>query len=368
MTVPFLELKATYDELRAEMDAAYRRVMESGWFILGREVEAFENEYASNVGVRHCIGVANGLEALQLSLQAAGIGVGDEVIVPSHSYIASWLAVSQVGAALVPSEPLEGHYSLDPANVEACITPRTRAIMPVHLYGHVGDMDALRTLAQKHNLLLIEDGAQSHGALCRGRQSGALSDIAGISFYPSKNLGAFGDAGAVLTSNDAFAEKIRHLRNYGSKVRYQNEYKGMNSRLSELQAAFLRAKLPLLAEWNQRRQRLAARYNAGLTGVGDVVLHPVPPWSTPVWHLYVIRTRRRNALQSFLNERGIGTQIHYPTPPHLSRAYQDLGWKKGDFPVAERYADELLSLPISPHHTAAQIDYVIDAIRTFHAR
>ncbi|MBP7142191.1 MAG: DegT/DnrJ/EryC1/StrS family aminotransferase [Opitutaceae bacterium] len=368
MIVPFLELKATYNELKAEMDAAYRRVMDSGWFILGREVEAFENDYARHVGVRHCIGVANGLEALQLGLLAAGIGKGDEVIVPSHSYIASWLAVSQAGASLVPSEPVEGQYSLDPAQVVARITPRTRAIMPVHLYGHVGDMDALQAIAKKHSLLLLEDGAQSHGALCRGRQSGALSDIAGISFYPSKNLGAFGDAGAVLTSDDAFAEKIRHLRNYGSRVRYLNEYKGMNSRLSELQAAFLRAKLPLLAEWNQRRQRLAGRYHEGLAGVGDLVLHPVPPWSTPVWHLYVIRTRHRDALQAFLNERGIGTQIHYPTPPHLSQAYKDLGWKRGDFPVAERYAEQLLSLPISPHHTASQIDYVIDTIRAFHAR
>ncbi len=368
MIVPFLELKATYEELRSELDAAYQRVMDSGWFIIGKELEAFEKEYAGNVGVRHCIGVANGLEALQLSLQAAGIGAGDEVIVPSHSYIASWLAVSQVGATLVPSEPEEGQYSLDPAQVEACITPRTRAIMPVHLYGHVGDMDALQSLARRHKLLLVEDGAQSHGALCRGRQSGSMSDIAGISFYPSKNLGAFGDAGAVLTSNDDFAEKIRHLRNYGSKVRYQNDYRGMNSRLSELQAAFLRAKLPLLAEWNQRRQRLAARYHEGLAGVGDLVLHPVPAWSTPVWHLYVIRSRRRNALQSFLSERGIGTQIHYPIPPHLSRAYQDMGWKKGAFPVAEHYAEELLSLPISPHHTPSQIDCVIDAIRAFHAK
>lgn len=368
MKVPFLELKATYDELKPEMDAAYHRVMDSGWYIFGREIEAFESEYAQSVGVRHCIGVANGLEALQLSLQAAGIGPGDEVIVPSHSYIASWLAVSQVGATLVPSEPVNGLYALDPANVEACVTPRSRAIMPVHLYGHVGDMDALRAVAKKHQLLLIEDGAQSHGALCRGRQAGSLSDIAGISFYPSKNLGAFGDAGAVLTSDDALAEKIRHLRNYGSKVRYHNEYKGMNSRLSELQAAFLRAKLPKLAEWNQRRIRLAGRYNEGLAGIGDLRLHPVPPWSAPVWHLYVVRTRQRDALQAFLARREIATQIHYPIPPHLSGAYHDLGWKRGTFPIAERYADELLSLPIGPHHTTAQIEHVIEAVRSFFAR
>ena len=367
MKVPFLELKATYDELRGDFDAAYRRVMDSGWFIFGKELEAFETEYAQSVGTRHCIGVANGLEALQLGLQAADIGPGDEVIVPSHVYIASWLAVSQVRATLVPSEPVEGEYCLDPGHVEACVTSRTRAIMPVHLYGHVGDMDALQAVARKHRLLLIEDGAQSHGAQCRGRQSGALSDVAGISFYPSKNLGAFGDAGAVTTSDDAFAEKIRYLRNYGSKVRYHNEYKGMNSRLSELQAAFLRAKLPRLAEWNERRVRLAARYHEGLSGVGDLVLHPVPSWSKPVWHLYVVRTRRREALQHFLAAREIGTQIHYPIPPHLSGAYRDLGWKRGTFPVAERYADELLSLPIGPHHTESQVDYVIDAVRAFFA-
>lgn len=367
MKVPFLELKATYDELKDDLDAAYRRVMDSGWFIFGKELEAFEGAYAQAVGTRHCIGVANGLEALQLSLLAADIGAGDEVIVPSHAYIASWLAVSQVGATPVPSEPVDGSYSLDPANVEACLTTRTRAIMPVHLYGHVGDMDALQAIARKHRLVLVEDGAQSHGALCRGRQSGSLSDVAGISFYPTKNLGAFGDAGAVTTSDDVLAEKIRHLRNYGSKVRYHNEYKGMNSRLSELQAAFLRVKLAKLDEWNGRRSRLATRYNDGLRGVGDLVLHPAPIWSRPVWHLYVVRTARREALRSFLDARGIATQIHYPIPPHLSGAYRDHGWKRGSFPVAERYADELLSLPIGPHHTEGQVDYVIEVIRSFFA-
>lgn len=365
MKVPFLELKPTYDDLRADIDAAYRRVMGSGWFIFGQELETFEAEYARSVGVAHCIGVANGLEALQLSLMAADIGPGDEVIVPSHSYIASWLAVSQVGATLVPCEPTNDGFSLDTAHVEARITANTRAIMPVHLYGEVGDMDALRELAARHQLLLIEDGAQSHGASCRGRASGALGDIAGISFYPSKNLGAFGDAGAVTTSNNALADRVRTLRNYGSKQRYHHEEKGINSRLSELQAAFLRAKLPYLERWNTHRQKLASLYFEGLSGQAELILPPRYPFSTPVWHLFVVRTSRRDQLRSYLADRGVATQIHYPIPPHLSGAYANQGWKRGDFPLAERYADEVLSLPIGPHHSDSQIHYVIEQTRAF---
>jgi len=365
MKVPFLELKPTYDELRIEMDAAYRRVMDSGWFIFGRELEAFESEYALSVGAKYALGVANGLEALQLILQAAEIGPGDEVIIPSHAYIASWLAVSQVGATLVPCEPEENGYGLDARKVEALVTGKTRAIVPVHLYGHVGDMDALRDVAARHRLLIVEDAAQSHGAACRGRFAGALGDAAGISFYPSKNLGAFGDAGAVTTSNDALAERIRSLRNYGSKVRYHNEFKGMNSRLGELQCAFLRTKLPHLTAWNRRRQTLATQYLHGLDGIGDLVLPHTPAWSVPVWHLFVVRTQRRTDLQTHLAAAGIATQIHYPIPPHLSGAYRDAGWKLGDFPLAERYAREVLSLPIGPHHSEDQIGYAIESIRAF---
>lgn len=365
MQVPFLELKPAYDELRADMDAAYHRVMESGWFIFGQELAGFEREYAAAVGTRHCLGVANGLEALQLSLLAADIGPGDEVIVPSHTYIASWLAVSQVGATLVPCEPDPETWALDPSKVSRCLTPRTRAILPVHLYGQVGDLAALRALTDPRGLWLIEDSAQSHGATSRGLQSGALGHIAGVSFYPSKNLGAWGDAGAVLTSSDAVAERIRRLRNYGSTVRYHHEEKGINSRLSELQAAFLRVKLRRLDDWNRRRAVLAAQYFEALHGVGDLVFPKIPEWSRPVWHLFVVRTRRREALQRFLTDHGVATQIHYPIPPHLSGAYRDRGWQRGDFPLAEALADEVLSLPIGPHHTAEQIAHVTRSIRAF---
>jgi dTDP-3-amino-3,4,6-trideoxy-alpha-D-glucose transaminase len=365
MKVPILDLKPATEELRSHLDAAYRRVMDSGWFLLGAELEAFENEYAASVGVAHCVGVANGLEALQLVLMARGIGSGDEVIVPAHGYIATWLAVTHVGARPVPCECDERTYNLDPARVEALITPRTKAILPIHLYGQTADMRALRSIADRHGLLLLEDGAQSHGALCHGRQSGALGHATGISFYPSKNLGALADAGAITTDDGALADKLRHLRNYGSKVRYRNEYAGINSRLEEMQAAFLRVKLPHLAAWNARRAALATRYLEKLRGVGDLVLPFVPLWAEPVWHLFVVRTKRREALQAFLAAREIGSQVHYPTPPHLSGAYRDSGWKRGDFPLAERLADEVLSLPIGPHHKLEQIDYVCAAVRSF---
>ncbi len=365
MKVPFLELKPGYDELRADCDAAYHRVMDSGWYIFGKELEAFESEYATSIGARHCIGVANGLEALQLALAAAGIGPGDEVIVPAHTYIASWLGVSQVGATPVPCEPDPATWALDLEYLNSLITSKTRAILPVHLYGQMGDMDALRTVVDGRPILIVEDAAQSHGASARGRQSGAAGDIAGVSFYPSKNLGAFGDAGAVTTSDDALAAKVRTLRNYGSKERYHHEVKGINSRLGELQAAFLRAKLPHLAQWNARRSHLAELYLNGLRGVGDLVFPVVPNWSKPVWHLFVVRTGTRDALRDHLSKNDIATQIHYPIPPHLSGAYRDGGWKAGDFPLTEALAREILSLPLGPHHTEAQVQHVIAAIRNF---
>ncbi len=368
MKIPILDLKPAYDELRAELDAAYHRVMESGWVLLGRELEAFEHEYAASIGARHCIGVANGLEAMQLVLMAWGIGPGDEVIVPSHGYIATWLAVSHAGATPVPCEPDPATYNLDPERLEAAITARTKAILPIHLYGQTADMDALNAIAGRHGLRVLEDAAQSHGARCRGRAAGALGDAAGVSFYPSKNLGALADAGAVTTSDDGLADRIRHLRNYGSKVRYHHEFQGLNSRLSELQAAFLRVKLPRLDEWNARRALLAQRYFARLGSVPQLILPQVPAWSTPVWHLFVIRTTERDALQKHLTACGVGTQIHYPIPPHLSGAYAGAGWKAGDFPLAERYAREVLSLPIGPHVSLAQVDEVCDAVTAFFAR
>ena len=365
MKVPILDLKPAYDELRTELDAAYHRVMESGWVLLGKELEAFEAEYAASVGVKHCIGVANGLEAMQLVLMARGIGAGDEVIVPSHGYIATWLAVTHAGATPVPCEPDPRTYNLDSARLADAITPRTKAILPIHLYGQTAEMDAINAIAKARGIFVLEDAAQSHGATCRGRQSGALGDAAGVSFYPSKNLGALADAGAVTTDDSALADRVRHLRNYGSKVRYHHEYPGLNSRLSELQAAFLRAKLPRLAEWNARRTKLAARYLSALRGVGDLVLPFVPEWSTPVWHLFVVRTRHRDALQKHLAGAEIGTQIHYPIPPHLSGAYAKAGWKPGAFPLAEQFANEVLSLPIGPHIVDEQVDHVCAAVKDF---
>ena len=367
MQVPILDLKPAYDELRTELDAAYHRVMESGWLLLGHELEAFESEYARSIGAKHCIGVANGLEAMQLVLMALDLKPGDEVIVPSHGYIATWLAVTHTGARPVPCEPDPRTYNLDPSRLEALITARTKAILPIHLYGQTAEMAAINAIARRHGLFVLEDAAQSHGARCHGRAAGALGNAAGVSFYPSKNLGALADAGAVTTSDDALADKVRHLRNYGSKVRYHNEYLGLNSRLSELQAAFLRAKLPHLAAWNARRVALAARYFAQLEGVGDLVLPFVPASAEPVWHLFVIRTAHRDALQAHLTAQGVGTQIHYPIPPHLSNAYRPAGWKRGDFPLAEQLAGEVLSLPIGPHLTSEQIDHVCLAIRTFFA-
>jgi dTDP-3-amino-3,4,6-trideoxy-alpha-D-glucose transaminase len=383
--VPILDLKPACDELRAELDAAYHRVMDSGWLLLGRELEAFESEYAASVGVSHGIGVGNGLEAMQMVLMAIGVGPGDEVIVPSHGYIATWLAVTHAGAQPVPCEPDPRTYNLDPERLAEVITPRTRAILPIHLYGQTADMAAINAVAAKHGLFVLEDAAQSHDARCRmsgpavppvdpdhGQdaratwvKAGALGNAAGISFYPSKNLGALADAGAITTNDAVLADKIRHLRNYGSKIRYQNDYIGLNSRLSELQAAFLRVKLPRLAGWNARRIRLAEQYREQLDGVGDLVLPFVPEWARPVWHLFVIRSAQRDALQAHLAARGVGTQIHYPVPPHLSNAYRNAGWKRGDFPLAEKFGDEVLSLPIGPHTTGEQVDYVCACVRGF---
>ena len=368
MQVPILDLKPAYEELRTDLDAAYRRVMESGWVLLGQELAAFEQEYAAAVGVKHCVGVANGLEALQLVLMAKGIGRGDEVIVPSHGYIATWLAVTHAGARPVPCEPDPRTYNLDANRIAELVTSRTRAILPIHLYGLAADMTAINAVAARFGLFVLEDAAQAHGATCGDRQAGALGHAAGISFYPSKNLGALADAGAVTTPDDALADRIRALRNYGSKVRYQHEHLGLNSRLSELQAAFLRVKLPLLPAWNARRTALARRYESQLAGVGDLVLPPAPVGFGPVWHLYVVRTKHRAALQQHLSAQGIGTQVHYPVPPHLTPAYIGAGWRQGEFPLAEQFAAEVLSLPIGPHHSAEQIDFVGATIRDFFNR
>jgi dTDP-4-amino-4,6-dideoxygalactose transaminase len=365
MNVPFLDLKAPYAELREEFDEAFRRTAESGWFITGREVEAFEAEFAAHCGARHCVGVANGLDALHLTLRAMGIGAGDEVIVPSNTYVATWLAVSYAGATPVAVEPDDRTYNLDPARIEEAITPRTKAIMPVHLYGQTADVGAIKEIAAPYGLKVIEDAAQAHGALHEGRPAGSLGDAAGFSFYPGKNLGAMGDAGAVTTDDDALADRLRVLRNYGSRVKYYNEVKGFNSRLDELQAAVLRVKLPRLGAWNARRKEIAARYLAALEGAPDLTPPFVAPGADPVWHLFVVRHPRRDELQKHLAARGVGTLIHYPVPPHLQQAYAELGRAPGSYPLAERQAREVLSLPIGPHLSDEEIEHVCSAVWAF---
>lgn len=349
MIIPFLDMKAPYIELKNELDEAYRRVMESGWYILGKECEAFEKEFADYCGVKYCIGVGNGLEALHLILRAYGIGEGDEVIVPANTYIATWLAVSYAGAKPVPVEPDEKTYNINPALIEQAITENTKAILAVHLYGQPSDMDNINAIARKYNLKVIEDAAQAHGAKYNGRTAGSLGDAAGFSFYPGKNLGAFGDGGAITTNDPVLAENVKALRNYGSMVKYQHEVKGFNSRLDELQAAMLRVKLSKLDEWNTRRKIIAQNYLRELHNINNIVLPFVPECAEPVWHLFVVRHEERDKLQSYLNEIGIGTLIHYPIPPHLSGAYKEMNYKLGDYPITERIAKSVLSLPIGPH-------------------
>jgi len=344
--VPFLDFTAPYAELKSELDEAYFRFMRSAWYVLGQEVEAFEQEYATYCGVKHCVGVANGLEALHLTLRAYGIGENDEVIVPSNTYIATWLAISYAGAMPVPVEPDPKTFNLDPGRIEAAITRRTKAIMPVHLYGQSADMDPIMSIARKHGLKVIEDNAQAQGARYKGRRTGSLGDAAGNSFYPGKNLGAYGEAGAVTTNDKELADNIRVLRNYGSQKKYYNDVKGYNSRLDELQAAFLRVKLKKLDEWNDRRRDVAAFYLTELGGAANLTLPFVPEWAEPVWHLFVVRHLKRNALQQKLAAADIGTLIHYPVPAHLSGAYADGKWTRGAFPVAEELADTVLSLPM----------------------
>jgi dTDP-4-amino-4,6-dideoxygalactose transaminase len=364
MSVQFLDLKAAYIELRSELDEVYRRTMESGWYILGAEVDAFEAEFAAYCGVQHCIGVGNGLEALHLILRAYGIGPGHEVIVPANTYIATWLAVSYAGATLVPVEPVEGTYNLDPIRIEAAITSHTRAIIAVHLYGQTADMDGINEIARRHGLKVIEDAAQAHGARYKSKRVGALGDAAGWSFYPGKNLGAFGDAGAITTDDPILAGQVRMLRNYGSKVKYWNEVKGFNSRLDPLQAAFLRVKLLHLDTWNERRTRLAATYFDMLLDL-PVALPQVPQAVASVWHVFVIRTPRRDALQAHLSGHGIGTLIHYPVPPYLQQAYCEMGLGVGAFPITEVIHREVLSLPIGPHLTPDGQAEVIKGVRSF---
>jgi dTDP-4-amino-4,6-dideoxygalactose transaminase len=365
MKISFLDMRSPYKELKDQLDSCYSRVMESGWYILGEEVEAFENEYAKYIGVKHCVGVGNGLEALHLILRAMDIGSGDEVIVPANTYIATWLAVSYAGAIPVPVEPNVRTFNLDPSRIEAAITPKTKAILPVHLYGQPADMDPIISIARQYNLKVIEDSAQAHGSFYKGRSSGAMGDAAGWSFYPGKNLGALGDAGAITTNDDELANRIRILRNYGSRVKYYNEVKGFNSRLDPLQAAFLRVKLSHLNEWNLRRKVIAESYLNELVNIKNLILPYVPDGVDPSWHIFIVCHPQRDELQKHLTQQGIGTLIHYPVPPHLSGAYKDLGFIAGSFPITEQLANTVLSIPIGPHLSPSSVDLIIQVIKEF---
>ena len=363
MKLPFLDVKSINTRQVDEFNKALRRVLDSGWLVLGEETTSFEAEFSKFCEVGNCVGVGNGLEALHLVLRAWEIGEGDEVIVPSNTYIATWLAVSQVGAKPVPVEPDISTYNIDPDLIEAAITPRTRAVIPVHLYGQTASMEAIMAIAHRHGLKVLEDGAQAHGAALNKRRAGALGHAAAFSFYPGKNLGALGDGGAVTTNDSELADKIRVLGNYGSHIKYHNEVRGYNSRLDELQSAFLRAKLPLLDSDNAHRAEIAARYSEGLSGLDGLTLPEVGVGCEHVWHLYVVRHAKRDALQKRLVELGVGTMIHYPIPPHMQAAYKDLGIPEGALPISEKIHREVLSLPMGPTMSQEEASAVITAVR-----
>lgn len=360
MIVPFSDLAAGHAELRAPLDAAWNRVLASSGFILGDEVAAFERDFAAFCGSEHAIGVGSGLEALHLILRGYGIGPGDEVIVPGHTFVATWLSVSYSGATPVPVDVEQASANLDPTLVEAAIGPRTRAIVAVHLYGRPAAMDALRSIADAHGLRLVEDAAQAHGATLGGRPCGSLGDAAAFSFYPGKNLGALGDGGAITTADETLAQRIRLLRNYGSPAKYEHDVQGFNSRLDGLQAACLAVKLAVLEEWNARRATVATTYLEGLAGLDGLVLPEIATDARAAWHLFVVRHGDRDGLQARLHERGVQTLIHYPIPPHRTAAYAAID---AELPVTDRLAGEILSLPIGPHLTAAQQEHVVAAVR-----
>lgn len=358
--IPFLDLGQAYHELKEELDIAVHRVMNSGWYILGEELEAFEAQFAEYCGAGFCIGVGNGLDALHLILRAYGIGPGAEVIVPSHTFIATWLAVTYAGAKPVPVETRDdATYTISPELIEGAITPKTKAIIPVHLYGRPADMAPIKRVAAKHGLKVIEDAAQAHGARYQGRRAGSLGDAAAFSFYPAKNLGAFGDGGAITTADRGLAAKLRSLRNYGSSAKYVHDMLGLNSRLDPLQAAILRVKLRHLDEWNDRRLSLVECYRRNLAGT-DVVLPMISDGFGSVFHLFVIRTPNRDMLQTGLKEAGIETLIHYPIPPHKQRAYSSM--RCLNLPLAERLASEVLSLPMGPHLSGWEVEEVAHQI------
>ena len=354
------------EEIKAELLPSFEHFIDKGWYVLGDQVKQFEKDYADFCTTKHTVGVANGLDALIIALKTLNIGPGDEVIVPSNTYIASWLAVSYVGATPIPVEPRIDTYNINPNLIEAAITSKTKAIMPVHLYGQCCEMEAIMNIALKHHLFVVEDNAQSQGATYNGQITGSFGHINGTSFYPGKNLGAYGDAGAITTNDEQLYHRANVIRNYGSQKKYYNEIKGINSRLDELQAGFLSIKLKHLNKWSKQRNHIASLYNQMLHGVGDVVTPVLGNGATSVYHLYVIRTNKRDELQQYLNTHEVGTLIHYPLPPHLQEAYQELGYQKGDFPLAETIADTCLSLPLFPGLTDGQVEQVCNTIKQFY--
>jgi len=366
MKVPFNVLRPQYLMFKEEYDRAVLEALDSGWYVLGEKVSQFEREFADYVGVRHCVGLNSGLDALVLAFRALGIMEGDEVIVPANTYIASVLGVTENGATPIFVEPDE-FYNIDPARIEEAVTERTKAILPVHLYGQPARMEEIMAIAKKHNLFVVEDCAQAHGATINGKKIGIFGDINCFSFFPTKNFGAFGDGGAIVTDNEELAEKMRKLRNYGSVKKYYHEIEGMNSRLDEIQAALLSAKLKHMIELEDDRRRVAEKYLKEITNP-LIELPKIKEGFKHVWHLFVVKCNQRDELQRYLSDNGIGTQIHYPVPPHLSGAYKRFGYKKGDFPITEDCADTVLSLPLYNGMTDEETDYVIEKINMFKGR
>jgi len=360
VNTPFLDLRAAYVELKSEIDVAVAQVLNSGWYVLGEEVEAFEREFAVYCETDHAIGVANGLDALHLALRAMEVGPGDEVIVPSNTFIATWLAVSQCGAIPVPVEPDPRTFNIDPLKLEPAITSRTKVLVPVHLYGQPADLDPILEIARRHDLWVLEDAAQAHGARYKGKRIGGHGDAAAWSFYPGKNLGALGDGGAVTTRHAALAERIRELRNYGSTAKYVHDSKGFNSRLDPIQAAVLRVKLAHLDNWNGRRKKIAGAFISRIRS-RVVELPSIPEYCDPVWHLFVVRVKNRNALQNYMDSVGISTLIHYPVPPHRQQAYH----LNASLPIAEQLSEEILSLPIGPHLDADRANKIVESINSY---
>lgn len=364
MNIPFVSFKPLEKELDTELRAAFERVYTNSWYIEGKEDEKFEVAFAEYCESKYCVGTGNGLDSLMLALKALGISSGDEVIVPSNTYIATALAVTYVGAKPVFVEPDIRTFDINPNRIEEAITSKTKAIMPVHLYGQPCDMDPIIEIAKKHNLYIVEDCAQAHGATYKGRKIGSFGDAAGFSFYPGKNLGALGDAGATVSNSKELADKVRALGNYGSDYKYHHIYQGNNSRLDEMQAAFLTVKLPILDKVNENRRATAKKYLEGIRNQ-EVILPYVPEYANPVWHIFGIRCKRRKELEEFLNSKGIGTNKHYPIPMHLQECYKDLGFKKGDFPIAEEISDTELSIPMYYGMTDEEVQYVINSINMF---